>query len=250
MVASMDSVGKQPEVYIPLDPVNPENGLGNQDLDECSGRSEQNECTDALDSQMLESSPLANGAGQEGMQQDNKVPNNMEGTNRYRKKFSKKKIVIAIIVLLLVLSLPFLCLFAAPKKPLQATSTPNLLLNASCPQGWISDEERYCYFFSDTESTWDLSLKNCSSSGGSLPMMDTSQEMDFINKNKDATEYWIGLRREKIGQPWKWTNGTEFNKRFVIKGDSPCATLNDGVQSSTDCDQPRNWICRKPLHGV
>uniref|UniRef100_A0A8C3RZN0 C-type lectin domain-containing protein n=1 Tax=Chelydra serpentina TaxID=8475 RepID=A0A8C3RZN0_CHESE len=68
----------------------------------------------------------------------------------------------------------------------------------------------------------------------------------FLLRHKGVYDHWIGLRREQ-GQPWKWTNGTEFNHTFVIRGGGNCAYLNDekGVSSSR-CYMERRWICCKP----
>ncbi|XP_062825669.1 C-type lectin domain family 2 member B [Anolis carolinensis] len=118
----------------------------------------------------------------------------------------------------------------------------------SCPSGWVGYEGK-CYNFSESEGTWDSSQNNCSASGASLVVIEDQKEMDFIMQHKRATDYWIGLKREK-GQPWKWPNGTVFNGWFEIGADGPCAYLNDEKASSTLCVTRRNWICSMPAHGV
>uniref|UniRef100_A0A8C3I1T0 C-type lectin domain-containing protein n=1 Tax=Chrysemys picta bellii TaxID=8478 RepID=A0A8C3I1T0_CHRPI len=67
-----------------------------------------------------------------------------------------------------------------------------------------------CYYFSEAEGNWNNSQRHCSSLGASLAGIDSEQEMAFLLRHKDAHDHWIGLRREQ-SQPWKWTNGTEFN---------------------------------------
>ncbi|KAL8213004.1 UNVERIFIED_CONTAM: hypothetical protein K2H54_060077 [Gekko kuhli] len=135
-------------------------------------------------------------------------------------------------------------------KQLKAMSTPKPFLITSCSQGWTPNEE-WCYLFSDAESTWDSSHMNCSSYGASLFVMATPQERTFINENKAPAEYWLGLRRQAIiGEPWKQPDGSDFDIWFEIKGEGLCASLNDGVVSSTDCDSYRRWICRKPLRAA
>uniref|UniRef100_A0A674IYT6 C-type lectin domain-containing protein n=1 Tax=Terrapene triunguis TaxID=2587831 RepID=A0A674IYT6_9SAUR len=79
----------------------------------------------------------------------------------------------------------------------------------ACPDGWIGHRGK-CYYFSETEGNWTYVQRHCSSFGASLAGIDSEQEMTFLLRHKDVHDHWIGLRREQ-GQPWKWTNGTEFN---------------------------------------
>ncbi|XP_015268100.1 PREDICTED: C-type lectin domain family 2 member D-like [Gekko japonicus] len=133
---------------------------------------------------------------------------------------------------------------AAPSPP--DTTSPTL--DASlCPQRWVRNEGR-CYFFSDTEQTWNASRIDCSSHGGSLVAMDTPQEWDFVSQSKRPRYYWIGLRRTGAGELWKWANGSLFNNRFPVGGEGLCAYLNIDEVSSTWCDKHRYWICSKLLH--
>ncbi|KAF7235017.1 C-type lectin domain family 2 member D, partial [Varanus komodoensis] len=55
---------------------------------------------------------------------------------------------------------------------------------------------------------------------------------DFLLQHKGASDYWFGLRRIDE-QPWKWTNGSDFNNWFPIGANGPCAYLNDEAASST-----------------
>ncbi|XP_044839599.1 C-type lectin domain family 2 member D-like [Mauremys mutica] len=113
------------------------------------------------------------------------------------------------------------------------------------PDGWVRYRGK-CYYFSETEGNWNYSRSNCSSLGASLAGIDSEQDRMFLVCYKGVHDHWIGLRREQ-GQPWKWTNGTEFNRLFVIRGGGDCAYLNDekGVSSSR-CSMERRWICSKP----
>uniref|UniRef100_A0A8C3HZY5 C-type lectin domain-containing protein n=1 Tax=Chrysemys picta bellii TaxID=8478 RepID=A0A8C3HZY5_CHRPI len=115
----------------------------------------------------------------------------------------------------------------------------------ACPDGWMGYRGK-CYYFSEAEGNWNNSQSQCSALSASLAGIDSEQEMTFLLRHKDAHDHWIGLRREQ-GQPWKWTNGTEFNHLFQIRGGGDCAYLNDekGVSSSR-CYMGRRWICTKP----
>ncbi|CAM4637102.1 unnamed protein product [Lepidochelys olivacea] len=118
------------------------------------------------------------------------------------------------------------------------------LAGPSCPDGWMGYRGK-CYYFSEREGSWTDSRSRCSAPGASLAGINSEQEMAFLLRHKGVYD-WIGLRREP-GQPWKCTNGSEFNHLFQIRGGGDCAYLNDekGVSSSR-CYMGRRWICSKP----
>ncbi|XP_039373272.1 C-type lectin domain family 2 member D-like [Mauremys reevesii] len=114
-----------------------------------------------------------------------------------------------------------------------------------CPDGWVGYRGK-CYYFSEAEENWNNSQSNCSSLGASLAVIDTLQDLAFMQRYKGKHQHWIGLRRDP-GQPWKWANGTEFNNLFPITGDGDCAYLADeNMVSSLRCTSERYWICSKP----
>ncbi|XP_067392499.1 C-type lectin domain family 2 member D-like, partial [Emydura macquarii macquarii] len=114
-----------------------------------------------------------------------------------------------------------------------------------CLDGWIGFRGK-CYYFSEGEGDWASSQKHCSALGASLAGIDSGQDMDFMARYKGKFDHWIGLRRDP-GQPWKWTNGSEFYHPFWIGGGGDCAYLDDkGWVSSSACTSERYWICTKP----
>ncbi|XP_065420319.1 early activation antigen CD69-like isoform X2 [Chrysemys picta bellii] len=80
----------------------------------------------------------------------------------------------------------------------------------ACPDDWVGYQGK-CYYFSKAKGNWNHSQTHCSSLGASLVAIDTLQDLDFLLRYKGKSDHWIGLRRDP-GQPWKWANGTEFNK--------------------------------------
>uniref|UniRef100_A0A8C8SRF8 C-type lectin domain-containing protein n=1 Tax=Pelusios castaneus TaxID=367368 RepID=A0A8C8SRF8_9SAUR len=82
----------------------------------------------------------------------------------------------------------------------------------ACPDSWVGYRGK-CYHFSEDEGNWTYSQTHCSALNTSLAEIDSQQDMDFMVRYKGRFEHWIGLRRDP-GQPWKWTNGTEFNNWF------------------------------------
>ncbi|XP_075769603.1 early activation antigen CD69-like isoform X3 [Pelodiscus sinensis] len=123
-------------------------------------------------------------------------------------------------------------------------STPAADPVAACPDGWVGYLGK-CYYFSEAEANWTDSQKNCSALGASLPGIDTQQEMDFLARNQESLDHWIGLHREP-DQAWKWANDTEFNNWFPIVGGAQCAFLSHNSVSSSGCSNCQPWICSKP----
>nr|ADM34976.1 c-type lectin [Pelodiscus sinensis] len=113
-----------------------------------------------------------------------------------------------------------------------------------CPDSWVGYQQK-CYYFSETEGNWDSSRSQCSALGASLAGIDSLQELAFLMRHKGPEIPWIGLRREGEVQPWKWANGTEFNKLFNVMGGESCAYLNGGTVSSSRCPSEKKWICSK-----
>ncbi|XP_050791459.1 C-type lectin domain family 2 member D-like [Gopherus flavomarginatus] len=128
------------------------------------------------------------------------------------------------------------------KAPLAAPDPPAV---PCCPDGWIGYRGK-CYYFSETDGNWTYSQSQCSALNASLAGIDSEQEKDFLLRYKGFLDRWIGLQR-KLGQPWRWPNGTEFDNRFQIRGGGDCVFLIDEDWfGSSRCRTWRHWICSKP----
>lgn len=149
-------------------------------------------------------------------------------------------IILAITCIALLVSFSFNIIQYVKLKELQTTPT------SLCPPNWTMNGET-CYFFSDTQRSWNFSQSNCSSYGGSLLTVHSKQEWDFIKKHRRPAEYWINLERKTLDEPWKWPNGSLVDSWFYIGGEGLCAYLNEKAASSTICDNDRYWICSKPI---
>uniref|UniRef100_A0A8D0GKI7 C-type lectin domain-containing protein n=1 Tax=Sphenodon punctatus TaxID=8508 RepID=A0A8D0GKI7_SPHPU len=117
-----------------------------------------------------------------------------------------------------------------------------------CPDDWIGYRGK-CYYFSKQEKSWDPSQSVCSFFNASLAEIDSHEAMAFLMRYKGLPDHWIGLRREPE-QPWRWTDGSEFNSLFEVRGKGDCAYLNEKAASATRCSTPKNWICSKPVGTV
>ncbi|KYO35878.1 C-type lectin domain family 2 member B-like [Alligator mississippiensis] len=151
------------------------------------------------------------------------------------------------IILTLIIIFALAAALGVKKDKLPSTShqvTYLLVPAASCPDGWIG-YRRKCYYFSEDEGNWTLSQSICSSYNSSLTVINSQEDMNFVMRYKGTLDHWIGLSR-KPGQPWKWTDGTDFNNWFEVKGNSLCAYLNEFAVSSSGCYTERNWICSRP----
>ncbi|XP_053158786.1 early activation antigen CD69-like isoform X2 [Hemicordylus capensis] len=146
---------------------------------------------------------------------------------------------ILLVVLVLVL-ISVIIVQDAKIKNLQAVE--DLSVVSPCPRQWTKNETE-CYYFSETEDTWNSSQSYCSSHGGRLAAVDSAQEMAFVKANKASAEYWINLRRVETTQPWKWSNGSLVGNWLQIGGEGFCAYLNEKAASSTYCENRRYFIC-------
>ncbi|XP_067408140.1 C-type lectin domain family 2 member B-like [Emydura macquarii macquarii] len=154
-------------------------------------------------------------------------------------------VVVAIVVAVAVtVAVIFLHMKSPPESQMPNASANAKLPAACCPDDWVGYRGK-CYYFSETEGTWDSSQSFCSSINASLARIDTQKDLVFIMQYKDVSEYWIGLKRTSA-QPWKWVNSEQFNNLFMVRGEGDCAYLSDGFATSSWCSTKRYWICSKP----
>ncbi|XP_054834610.1 early activation antigen CD69-like [Eublepharis macularius] len=176
-------------------------------------------------------------------------PSGMTNADKGGPRFSKRSVISGAIILmtLLIVAIGFIIFQAVKLSHCQVTPGPSD--ESSCSQDWVKTATA-AYFFSTEEGDWNSSQNYCTSCSGSLVTIDNQQEMDFIMRKRGLAEYWLGLWREKLQQPWKTPNGSPFNNWYTIEGGGLCAYLNDQVVSSTWCSNNRYWICKKVLHGT
>ncbi|XP_064140713.1 C-type lectin domain family 2 member D isoform X2 [Loxodonta africana] len=115
---------------------------------------------------------------------------------------------------------------------------------AACPETWIGFRGK-CYYFSEETRNWTFSQTFCASVEASLAQFEIPEELIFLKRYKGPSDHWIGLSRESFLHTWKWTDGTENNNSFTIKGVGECAYLNDNGVSSARAYTERKWICSK-----
>ncbi|XP_060240248.1 C-type lectin domain family 2 member D11-like isoform X2 [Meriones unguiculatus] len=116
---------------------------------------------------------------------------------------------------------------------------------AACPRHWIGFGNK-CFHFSESTSNWTFSQTSCVAQDAQLARFDNLEELDFLSRYKGTFDYWIGLHRESPQLPWRWTDNTEYNSTFPIRGKENHAYLNNNGVSSARVYADRRWICSKP----
>ncbi|XP_005610975.1 C-type lectin domain family 2 member H-like isoform X1 [Equus przewalskii] len=127
----------------------------------------------------------------------------------------------------------------------QATSVLEVPVSVGCPKQWIGFGSK-CFYFSEDARNWTFSQAFCVSLEADLVQFETLEELNFLKRYKGPSDHWIGLSRESSYHIWKWTDDSEYNASYVIKGVGECAYLNDNGISSARTYTDRKWICSKP----
>ncbi|XP_026540249.1 C-type lectin domain family 2 member D-like isoform X1 [Notechis scutatus] len=145
--------------------------------------------------------------------------------------------VVAIATLIIII------ISLAVKKTETCSPCPPLV-SVACPDSWIKYNGK-CLYVSKEERNWPVSLETCSSFNGSLAVIDTQKELEFLVHIFHSSHYWFGLSR-KVNQIWKWSNGTVFKNQFPVRGEGFCAYLNGKGASSTVCSMEKHFLCSRP----
>lgn len=147
-----------------------------------------------------------------------------------------------IIIAVLAVSVIALSVFLGVRQSVPLVECP---VFPACPERWIGLGKK-CFYFSEDIRNWTYSQASCASLKANLARIETLEELTFLKRYKGPSDHWIGLSRESSHHVWKWTDNTEYNATFVIKGVGECAYLNDNGVSSARTYTDRKWICSKP----
>ncbi|KAM4819839.1 C-type lectin domain family 2 member D-like [Thomomys bottae] len=115
---------------------------------------------------------------------------------------------------------------------------------APCLDPWIGYLQK-CFYFSENTTTWERSQKFCASHEATLVMVTTTQELDFLRRYSDSSQYWIGLSRQP-GQVWRWVDGKLSTDRIKVIGVGEYAYLHRNGVGSASSHLRRKWICSRP----
>ncbi|XP_067319449.1 C-type lectin domain family 2 member B-like isoform X2 [Anolis sagrei] len=113
---------------------------------------------------------LSNGNYEYGLTDDflGMKPTSARGLKAKRKMFACMGLISSALVISNVVT-ALLCKFVT--KPSHTTTVV-----LACPSKWVGYEGK-CYYFSESEGTWDSSQSNCSASGASLAAIEDQKEM-------------------------------------------------------------------------
>ncbi|XP_048359867.1 C-type lectin domain family 5 member A-like isoform X2 [Sphaerodactylus townsendi] len=122
----------------------------------------------------------------------------------------------------------------------ESTATPK-----DCSVGWVAFKGK-CYHFSTMLQTWEKHVKACSEFDSRPAVVNTQEELKFLNSRTQHERYFIGLTL-RDGK-WTWIDGTQFDPNIfgIAPGQFACAVI--GLESSIDsasCFGPYRCICEK-----
>ncbi|XP_041492168.1 C-type lectin domain family 2 member E-like [Microtus oregoni] len=129
-------------------------------------------------------------------------------------------------------------------KKENAVTSPPAPCFATCPNDWIGLGSK-CFYFSEVERNWTLSQNYCMAHEAQLAGFETLEELNFLKTYAWKFQYWIGLHRESLQHPWKWTNSTEYNNLEPVLGDDNWAILSMKEISSNKSFVEKYCICSK-----
>ncbi|XP_030198277.1 C-type lectin domain family 6 member A-like [Gadus morhua] len=89
----------------------------------------------------------------------------------------------------------------------------SLLCKQDCPAGWDKFGCK-CYNYSSEWGTWSKIRESCVTRRADLVVVDSKEEMDFINRGYGGN-IWLGATYEASEGSWRWVDGT------VLSADNP-----------------------------
>nr|XP_054752325.1 uncharacterized protein LOC129257911 [Lytechinus pictus] len=144
--------------------------------------------------------------------------------------------------------------------PMMQTTLPEGTTN--CPTGYQQGPDYTCWRFAVNPSTWFDARLSCQSDDpeADLAVIDTLEELDFVNNTRLPLSYWIGfndLGTERLfrwmdcqapdtWQTLNWAPGAPSD----LLGNNDCVELNEAGQwDDITCDTTRPFICKVQAKG-
>ncbi|XP_025068764.1 C-type lectin domain family 7 member A-like [Alligator sinensis] len=124
----------------------------------------------------------------------------------------------------------------------------------SCPSGW-RENGTSCYFFSEgkDKKSWNASMEECKKNGSKLVIINSKDELDFLNRTSRNYYYFLGLMYSNTTRKWNWIDDTELDTDiFNIKrnfSDYFCAVVGHNRVASADCNgsSTTDYMCEKAV---
>ncbi|KAK2865596.1 hypothetical protein Q7C36_001652 [Tachysurus vachellii] len=115
------------------------------------------------------------------------------------------------------------------------------------------------YIMSNEMKNWEESRKDCKAKGADLVIINSKEEQEFIVKQLDKLETWIGLSDTVKEGEWKWVDDTPLNTGYWAqgepnnRGDEDCAVIYTypshltATWNDRKCSAKLPWICEKDV---
>ncbi|XP_067396972.1 killer cell lectin-like receptor subfamily F member 1 [Emydura macquarii macquarii] len=118
-----------------------------------------------------------------------------------------------------------------------------------CPSDWQLHGDK-CYWLSKERKAWTGSREDCSRKSSRMLVIQTQEEMDFIQDViRGASYIWIGLNVTPSKGTWTWVDGSPLDPaRFRVSGSAEgnrCGWIKSSRIGSETCDSELKWICQK-----
>ncbi|XP_067355000.1 CD209 antigen-like protein C isoform X2 [Channa argus] len=130
----------------------------------------------------------------------------------------------------------------------------------TCPSDW----RRFhcsCYFLSPIKGTWTTSKQQCVNKGAHLVIINSKEEMVFLNQLGVRLKFWIGLNYSTSQKTWKWTDGGSLSTSYWQQGhpSTPQSRNSAAFNSYQTSKRPAKswtselgsqnlqWVCEKEL---
>ncbi|XP_071388849.1 C-type lectin domain family 6 member A-like, partial [Centroberyx affinis] len=118
----------------------------------------------------------------------------------------------------------------------------------SCSDGWV----RFgcsCYYVSTTNTRWRHSRQNCISKGADLVIINSREEMMFLNNFGAQMKFWIGLTDPANRGDWRWTDGSQSRTTYwqpgeprpSFRGTQSCAAFNSFHAGIFEFENFESW---------
>ncbi|XP_039369762.1 C-type lectin domain family 4 member G-like isoform X3 [Mauremys reevesii] len=97
-------------------------------------------------------------------------------------------------------------------KILDAIQKGNDSACSICPAGWLLNSGN-CYYFSTEHKYWSYAKQACKDQGATLIIIDNPQKQEFVTKNANGKQYWIGLHDVSNEGAFIWVDDSSVSYR-------------------------------------